>query len=211
MDGIIKTVSLVIATKNKGKVSEISHFLKDSDTKLFSLNDFDGLPDIIEDGSNFQENSIKKAKTSAEALKILTLADDSGLEVDFLGGNPGVYSARYSGENATDASNRVKLLSELAEVNDINRRSARFVCHLVLWDPQKGILFETDGICEGNIGFEEKGSGGFGYDCIFIPSGYDLTMAQLSEDVKNEISHRGKALKNFSDFLKKNNPDFSYK
>lgn len=208
MDGIIKMISLVIATKNKGKVREINHFLKDLSIKLFSLNDFDDLPDIIEDGKNFQENSIKKAEITAKALKKLSLADDSGLEVDFLGGSPGVYSSRYSGENATDASNRMKLLSELAEVKDISNRSARFVCHLVLWDPNKELLFETDGICEGKIGFEETGHGGFGYDCIFIPDGYNVTMAELSEDEKNKISHRGKALKNFSDFLQKTRLDF---
>ena len=201
-------ISLVIATKNKGKVREINHFLKDFDVRLFSLNDFNDLPDIIEDGKNFQDNSIKKAEVTANALKRLALADDSGLEVDFLGGKPGVYSSRYGGENATDKSNRMKLLSELAEVKDIRKRSARFVCHMVLWDPEAGLLFETDGICEGKIGFEEIGEGGFGYDCIFIPDGYDLTMAELSEDEKNKISHRGKALKNFSDFFKKNIQDF---
>jgi XTP/dITP diphosphohydrolase len=201
-------VSLVIATKNKGKVREINHFLKDFNIGLFSLNDFNNLPDIIEDGKNFRENSIKKAEITAKTLNKLSLADDSGLEVDFIGGGPGVYSARYSGENATDASNRTKLLSELAEVKDITKRSARFVCHLVLWDPREGLLFETDGICEGKIGFEETGHGGFGYDCIFIPDSYDVTMAELSEDEKNKISHRGKALKNLSDFLKKSTPDF---
>ncbi|MCX6347022.1 MAG: non-canonical purine NTP pyrophosphatase, partial [Actinobacteria bacterium] len=140
-------ISLVIATKNKGKVREINHFLKDLNIKLFSLIDFNDLPTIIEDGKNFKDNSIKKAKITAKALKKLSLADDSGLEVDFLGGSPGVYSSRYSGKNATDKSNRIKLLSELAEVKDISKRTARFVCHLVLWDPQKGLLFETDGIC----------------------------------------------------------------
>lgn len=201
-------ISLVIATKNKGKVKEINHFLKDLNIKLFSLNDFFDLPDIIEDGKNFKENSIKKAEITAKTLKKLSLADDSGLEVDFLGGKPGVYSSRYSGKNATDKSNRIKLLSELEEVNDISKRTARFVCHLVLWDPQKGLLFETDGICEGKISFKETGSGGFGYDCIFIPEGFDVTMAELSEEEKNKISHRGKALKNFSDFLQKNKLDF---
>jgi XTP/dITP diphosphohydrolase len=201
-------ISLVIATKNKGKIREINHFLKDLNIKLFSLNDFNDLPEIIEDGKNFKENSIKKAEITAKALKKLSLADDSGLEVDFLGGRPGVYSSRYSGKNATDKSNRIKLLAELAEVKNISKRTARFVCHLVLWDPKKGLLFETDGICEGKIGFKEIGSGGFGYDCIFIPNGFDVTMAELSEDAKNKISHRGKALKNFSDFLQKNKLDF---
>jgi XTP/dITP diphosphohydrolase len=204
-------IPLVIATKNNGKMKEINHFLKDLSIKLFSLNDFNDLPEIIEDGKNFKENSIKKAKITAESLKKLSLADDSGLEVDFLGGSPGVYSSRYSGENATDKSNRQKLLSELAVVKDISKRTARFICHLVLWDPQKGLLFETDGICEGKISFNETGSGGFGYDCIFIPNGFDVTMAELNEDTKNKISHRGKALKDFSDFLKKNNLDFSDK
>ncbi len=203
MDQIIKTVSLVIATKNKGKVSEINLFLKDFGVRLFSLNDFGGFPEIVEDGATFQENSLKKAQITAKTLKILSLSDDSGLEVDFLGGRPGVFSARYSGDNATDKSNRIKLLSEMADVDDIGKRSARFVCHLVLWDPEQGLLFETDGICEGHIGFEEKGHGGFGYDCIFIPAGYDKTMAELCEDEKNIISHRGKALKNFSNFLLK--------
>ena len=196
--------SIVIATKNEGKVREIRHYLKDSNIGLLSLNDFEKLPEIIEDGSSFRENSIKKARIVAHAFNKLALADDSGLEVDFLNSKPGVYSSRYSGENATDESNRKKLLSELSDIKILNKRSARFVCHLVLWDPQKGLLFETDGVCEGNIGFEEMGSGGFGYDCIFVPSGFDRTMAQLSENEKNEISHRGKALKNFVDFLKKN-------
>lgn len=196
--------SIIIATKNKGKVKEIWHFLKDLNINLLSLNDFENLPEIIEDGKNFKENSIKKAKITAETFQKLTLADDSGLEVDFLNGNPGVYSSRYSGENATDKSNRDKLLSELAEIKDLNERTARFVCHLVLWDPQRGLLFETDGFCEGWIGFEETGSGGFGYDCIFIPKGFNKTMAQLSKDEKNEISHRGKALKDFTGFINKN-------
>lgn len=196
--------SIIIATKNKGKVQEIWHFLKDLNINLLSLNDFENLSEIIEDGKNFKENSIKKAKITAETFHKLTLADDSGLEVDFLNGNPGVYSSRYSGEHATDKSNRDKLLSELAEIKDLNERTARFVCHLVLWDPQRGLLFETDGFCEGCIGFEETGNGGFGYDCIFIPKGFNKTMAQLSKDEKNEISHRGKALKDFTGFINKN-------
>ncbi|MCE5329516.1 XTP/dITP diphosphatase [bacterium] len=196
--------SIIIATKNKGKVKEIRHYLKDSGIKLLSLNDFEESPEIIEDGESFKENSIKKARIVAHAFNKPTLADDSGLEVDFLNGKPGVFSSRYSGENATDKSNRDKLLSELSDVKELSARSARFVCHLVLWDPQKDLLFETDGICEGDIGFEETGSGGFGYDCIFIPKGFNRTMAQLSEDEKNQISHRGKALKNFVSFLEKN-------
>jgi len=195
---------IIIATKNKGKVREIKHYLKNLDINLLSLNDFEEIPEVVEDGGSFRDNSLKKARIIAKALKKPALADDSGLEVDFLNGNPGVYSSRYSGECATDKSNRDKLLSELLNIKDLERRSARFVCHLVFWHPQKGLLFETDGVCEGNIGFEETGIGGFGYDCIFIPRGFDRTMAQLSEDEKNEISHRGKALKNFANFFKEN-------
>lgn len=197
-------ILIIIATKNKGKIIEIKHYLKDLNMQIFSLNDFENLPVIIEDGKNFKENSLKKAKITAETFQKLALADDSGLEVDFLKGAPGVYSSRYSGENATDKSNREKLLSELAGIKELNKRTARFVCHLVLWDPLEGPLFETDGICEGNIGFKEMGQGGFGYDSIFIPKGFNKTMAQLGKDEKNEISHRGKALKSFVEFINKN-------
>lgn len=204
-------ISLVIATKNEGKVREINHFLKDLGIKLYSLNDFNNPPEIVEDGRNFKENAIKKAEITAGILKKLTLADDSGLEVDFLMGSPGVFSSRYSGENATDESNRRKLIEELADIKDFSKRTARFVCHLVLWDPYKGLIFETDGICEGKIGFKEEGSGGFGYDSIFIPDEFSATMAELSEDEKNKISHRGKALNGFLEFLQKNDLNFQDK
>jgi XTP/dITP diphosphohydrolase len=200
----IRDNSIIIATNNEGKVSEIKYYLKDFNFKIYYLKDFKNVPEIVEDGKDFRENAIKKAKIISETFNKLSLADDSGLEVDFLGGKPGVFSARYSGIDATDKSNRVKLLSELSQVKDLKDRSARFVCHLVLWDPIKGLIFETDGVCEGNIGFKEVGDGGFGYDSIFIPKGFDKTMAQLSKDEKNEISHRGKALKNFVKFLLEN-------
>lgn len=200
----IRDNSIIIATNNEGKVSEIKYYLKDFNFKIYYLKDFKNVPEIVEDGKDFRENAIKKAKIISETFNKLSLADDSGLEVNFLGGKPGVFSARYSGIDATDKSNRVKLLSELSQAKDLKDRSARFVCHLVLWDPIKGLIFETDGVCEGNIGFKEVGDGGFGYDSIFIPKGFDKTMAQLSKDEKNEISHRGKALKNFVKFLLEN-------
>jgi len=118
-----------------------------------------------------------------------------------LGGRPGVKSSRYSGENATDKQNRDKLLKELDNAKKISERTARFLCSMVLWDPEKGFIFEARGTCEGSIGFEEKGSGGFGYDCIFIPSGYNKTMAQLDPEEKNRISHRGRALKALYEFI----------
>ena len=114
-----------------------------------------------------------------------------------------VKSSRYAGENATDEENRQKLLKELGNCNSLKDRTARFVCEMILWDPGKGLLKTSSGVCEGCIGFTEKGSGGFGYDCLFIPRGYDnKTMAELSQYEKNTISHRGKALKNLKNFLK---------
>ncbi|HAX18092.1 MAG TPA: non-canonical purine NTP pyrophosphatase [Actinobacteria bacterium] len=197
-------MEIVIATKNKGKVREISHFFKDTDISFKSLNDYPEIPEIIEDGNTFEENAIIKAKTTAEILDKTVIADDSGLQVDYLNGRPGVYSSRYSGINADDRSNRIKLLNELNKEKNTLKRTARFVCSMVLWDSREGLIFKTSGICEGTIGFEEKGEGGFGYDSIFIPSGFEKTMAQLTNDEKNRISHRGKALLNLSDFLKTN-------
>lgn len=194
-------MEIVIATKNKGKVKEIIHFFRNADIYFKSLNDFSDIPEIMENGSTFEENAVIKAEAIAEILNKSVIADDSGLQVDFLNGNPGVYSARYSGVNATDRSNRLKLLKELENAKTSDNRSARFVCSLVLWDSRKGLIFKTSGICEGTIGFEEKGEGGFGYDSIFIPEGFEKTMAQLTDDEKNSISHRGKALANLHDFL----------
>jgi len=196
-------IEIIIATKNEGKIREIKNYLKDLNVCLLSLNDFENVQEITEDGKSFRENSTKKARSVAQTFNKPALADDSGLEVDFLKGKPGVLSSRYGGENASDKSNREKLLRELSRAKNMTQRTARFVCHLILWHPQKGLLFETDGICEGSIGFKEIGSGGFGYDSIFIPKGFNKTMAQLSADEKNKISHRGKALKNFAEFFKK--------
>lgn len=198
-------MEIVIATKNKGKVKEINHFFKDTDISFKSLNDFFQIPEIIEDGSTFEENAIIKAKTTSGILKKPVIADDSGLQVDYLNGRPGVYSSRYSGIDATDKTNRLKLLKEMENAKDLRERTARFVCSLVLWDSSDGLVFKTSGICEGTIGFEEKGDGGFGYDSIFIPSGFEKTMAQLTDDEKNRISHRGKALLSLHNFLGRNN------
>jgi len=194
-------MEMIIATKNKGKVKEIKHFFKNLDITFKSLNDFMEIPEIIENGITFEENAIIKAKMIADFLNKSVIADDSGLEVDYLNGKPGIYSSRYSGDNATDESNRKKLLEALKDIKDPLKRTARFICSLVLWEPEKGLVFSTNGVCEGIIGFEEKGKGGFGYDSIFIPSGYKKTMAQLNGNEKNRISHRGKALSNLFDFF----------
>ncbi|MDZ7837395.1 MAG: non-canonical purine NTP pyrophosphatase [Actinomycetota bacterium] len=130
----------------------------------------------------------------------MVVADDSGLEVDALDGRPGIYSSRFAGIKATDEENRKKLLECLEGVGKEDR-GAQFVCSLVLWDPNKGLVFDTRGICRGKIGLTEKGEGGFGYDCLFIPEGYHKTMAELSADQKNRISHRGRALASFYRFI----------
>jgi len=195
-------MEIVIASKNTGKIKEIkSIYPAPANVKWLTFKDFKDFPDTNEEGSSFIENARIKARTISLYTGKITLADDSGLEVDFLEGRPGVRSSRYSGENSTDKQNRDKLLEEMKEVKEISRRTARFVCYMVLHDPEKGILFETRGICEGFIGFEEKGSGGFGYDCIFIPSGYNKTMAQLTQAEKNNISHRGEALRAMYEFI----------
>jgi XTP/dITP diphosphohydrolase len=197
-------LKITIATKNKGKIREIKNFFNDfKDIEWLTFKDFKNFPDIEEGSISFLENARIKAKNIAEFTGVITLADDSGLMVVALNGAPGVKSSRYSGPDATDKINRIKLLGELAKINSARERRARFVCRMVLWDPKKGLLHETSGICEGYIGFDEKGTNGFGYDCIFIPEGYKKTMAQLSQKEKNKISHRGKALQNLAGFLKK--------
>jgi len=196
-------VKIVIATKNKGKIKEIKSFFTNlPEVEWLTFEDFENFPDIDEGSISFIENATLKAKSISKFTNTVTLADDSGLVVDALCGGPGVKSSRYAGENATDEENRQKLLGELGKCNSLKDRTARFVCEMILWDPLKGLLKTSSGVCEGCIGFTEKGSGGFGYDCIFIPSGYDnKTMAELSQHEKNVISHRGKALKNLKNLL----------
>jgi non-canonical purine NTP pyrophosphatase (RdgB/HAM1 family) len=193
---------IVIASKNTGKIQEIKSFFNNlPKVQWLTFKDFKKFPDVKEKGKNFLENARLKARDISLCTEKITLADDSGLEVDFLAGRPGVKSSRYSGADATDKQNRDKLLEEMKNAEQISERKARFVCGMVLWDPVKGSIFETRGVCEGHIGFEEKGIGGFGYDCIFIPSEGNKTMAQLNQGEKNIISHRGKALKALYKFI----------
>jgi len=202
-------VQIVIATKNRGKILEITGFFGGLDNKegvsgkitWKNFQDFKDFPDVREGTESFLENAIKKARQIAGYTGIITLADDSGLEVDALGGEPGVISSVYAGPCASDEENRKKLLGRLKDINDMDRRIARFICKMVLWDPARGLLNTSDGVCEGRIGFAEMGEGGFGYDPIFIPAGYKKTMAQLSQQEKNMISHRGKALKKMMVFF----------
>ncbi|MBI1926997.1 XTP/dITP diphosphatase [Candidatus Poribacteria bacterium] len=186
-------MKLVLATRNRGKVRELDEMLRDRKAiELLSLADFPDAPDVIESGKTYQENAIQKATVIAQYTGCLTLADDSGLEVDALDGAPGVHSARYAGENASDADRIAKLLDALTDVPD-ERRTARFKCAIALADPS-GHTQVVVGVCEGRMIRAPRGSGGFGYDPVFVPSGYDQTFAELGEGVKNRISHRAQAL-----------------
>lgn len=193
---------IFVASKNKGKISEIRSYLAPLDYELFSLIDIPDIPDIEETGSTFEENALIKAKAVYNIVKIPVLADDSGLEVDLLGGRPGVYSARYSGEGAADEKNISKLLTELGG-SKFEERTARFKCIIALYDGINERLFE--GTCEGNIIHYPKGTDGFGYDPIFMPRGCSLTFAEMDSDSKNRISHRGLALESLVKFMKLEN------
>lgn len=193
---------LLIATKNKGKVREFEQLFVPLGYKVKSLLDIENAIDVVEDGKTFQENAIKKAETISKLLNIPTLADDSGLVVDALQGRPGVYSARYAGIGKDDKANLEKVLEELSGVPD-QKRNARFHCSLALAIPGKATIV-VDGTCEGVITKEPKGSEGFGYDPImYIPS-LEKTMAELSKEEKNKISHRSMALKKLKDQLQTN-------
>ena len=189
---------VVLATANKGKVREFSGLLEGVFGKVISLSDLDSPPEVIEDGITFRENALKKARMIAQYSGKLTLADDSGLEVEALDGHPGIYSARYSGEGATASTNIAKLLEELGTNNN---RNARFVCVLALVDPN-GEELVVEGFCEGEILDKPRGEGGFGYDPVFYLPDRKKTMAQVDPETKNRISHRAKACELLTQYLK---------
>jgi len=184
--------TLVLATKNRGKIREFSRALAGLGLHFLSLHDFPALGPIEENGSTFLENACKKAVVAARYSNLPALADDSGLEVDYLGGAPGVLSARFSGSEGDDAANNRKLLRLLAGVPYRDRR-ARFRCVLAIATPG-GSLVTAEGVLEGYIGLEPRGQGGFGYDPLFIVPEYNCTLAELDLETKNRISHRGRAL-----------------
>lgn len=184
-------MQLLIATRNPGKIREYEQLLDGCGYELISLSNYADL-DVEETGETFQDNARLKAQIYAQATGLLTLADDSGLEVEALGGAPGVYSARYAGPGASDAQRRKKLLDALSDV-PAEQRAARFRCVIALaWPDGRCEVFE--GVCPGVMAFEPKGSFGFGYDPIFYLPEYGKTMAELPEDFKNQISHRGRAM-----------------
>jgi XTP/dITP diphosphohydrolase len=192
--------SLLLGTRNPGKIHEIKLILGDAGLELSSLNEFPHVAIAAEDADAYAANAIAKAQFYARATGLAALADDSGLEVEALGGAPGVISARYAGEHATDADRRILLLSELAKTHSENRR-ARFVCAIAIASVDGEVLNLSEGICEGTITFAPRGESGFGYDPLFVPDGYEQTFAELSDEVKNRISHRARALLRVRDWL----------
>ncbi len=181
---------LVLATKNRGKVSEFQDLFQGFDFEIKSLNDFGPIPPVIEDGDTFEDNAVKKAQFTAKVLGLPAIADDSGLTVKALGGKPGVLSARYAGEGATDEANNIKLLKAM---KGIEQREAAFICVLAIAVPQGPALI-YEGTCEGLITQEVRGTQGFGYDPIFYYPPLNKTFAQMSGAEKNGVSHRGRAM-----------------
>jgi len=191
--------SVVIATRNQGKIAEFRELLRGLDVNVLSLTDFPGLPEVAETGATFQENALLKARAAAGATGLVAMADDSGLEVDYLKGAPGIYSSRYAGSDHDDAASIRKLLAALEEV-PANRRAARFRCVIAITTPDGG-EYLSEGVCEGRITREPRGAGGFGYDPVFLVPSLDQTFAELGDLVKNRISHRAQAMANAREIL----------
>ena len=197
---MLKSKEFIFATHNKGKIEEIRKILKPLGIKVLSGNDVN-LPDVEETGKTFEENAYIKALAAAKEKNIPCIADDSGLCVDAIGGRPGVYSARYAPDRDFDKG-MDKLLDEIAQTNS-NNRSAHFACVIVLAFPN-GTYRAFEGRVDGSIATKKTGSAGFGYDPIFIPTGYNRSFAEFTSDEKNKISHRGRALQKFVKYLSEN-------
>jgi XTP/dITP diphosphohydrolase len=201
-----KPTEILIATSNTGKVHEFVDLLQDLQIKLRSLKDFPTVVGVAETAATFAENAALKACGYALQTGLWTLADDSGLEVDALGGAPGVFSARYGGRRLSDREKCEKLLVEL-EKNENKSRRAQFVCVIAFSNPNGKILRAANGVCSGTIAVKPSGTRGFGFDSIFIPDNFNRTFAELPTEIKHEISHRGRAAREISrflqDFLKK--------
>jgi XTP/dITP diphosphohydrolase len=190
---------LVVATRNKGKIVEIKALLSGLVEQVACVADFSNFPETVEDGATFEENALKKAREAVACTGLPALADDSGLVVDALDGRPGVYSARFAGEGAGDTANNAKLLTELQEVDD-TRRGAAFVCVLAFVTPE-GTEKLFSGRVNGQILRAGQGTGGFGYDPVFLVDGFGRSMAELTLAEKNITSHRGRAFEAFRDYL----------
>ncbi len=198
-------MDIVLATRNKKKAEEIKKIIEEgtagtvSNINIFTLDGFPECQEVKEDGGTFEINAVKKAVYISGCTGMITIADDSGLEVDALNGAPGVLSARYAGEPADDRANLEKLLKEIKDIPH-DRKNARFVCCIAMAFPH-GDVKTFFGYVEGRIGIKPRGENGFGYDPIFYPEGYDRTFAEMSDNEKNAISHRGRALRELQKYL----------
>lgn len=188
----MKSSIIIFATKNKGKLDEIHEIFQDCDFEIISMEEAGIDIDIVEDGTTFEENAIKKAEEIMKKTGRIVLADDSGLEVDFLGKAPGVYSARFGGVDTPYTIKNKQIIDSLEGIEG-EGRSARFVCVIAAVFPD-GRTFTSRGIIEGLIDYEEKGNNGFGYDPIFYVPEYNMTTGEMTSELKNKISHRGQAL-----------------
>lgn len=182
---------IILSTKNRGKIKEINRLFEGSDVEFVGLDAFPDVPDVVEDGETFEENALKKAREVHQYTGMTALSEDSGLEVDALGGAPGVRSARFASQTASDRENVEKLIEELRDVPR-EKRTARFVSVFCLFNGGEPTFFE--GFVSGRIDQEPRGESGFGYDPLFIPDGYDNTFAELGSEIKNRISHRARAI-----------------
>ena len=189
-------LEILIATNNLGKVKEIKDILDSPEIKILTLKDFPHLPKIEEDGKTYQENAFKKARKISEYTGKICLADDSGLEIDYLKGKPGIYSSRWGKSDEERINKVLKLLENIP----INKRNAKFVCAAILFFPD-GKIYMVKEECKGSIEFMPKGEHGFGYDPIFLVTEYDKTFAELGDKIKNQISHRGKAMKRMMNII----------
>ena len=190
-------LEILIATNNLGKVKEIKDILNSPEIKILTMKDFPDLPRVEEDGKNYQENAFKKAGKISEYTGKICLADDSGLEIDYLKGEPGIYSSRWGNSDEERINKVLRLLKNVP----INKRNAKFICSAVLVFPN-GKRYMVKEECKGSITFKPKGTHGFGYDPIFLVPEYNKTFAELGDEVKNRISHRGKAMRKMAEIIK---------
>lgn len=197
----MKIDKIIFATGNKDKVKEIQQILADLDVEVITMKQAGICVDVEENGTTYEENALIKARAVAEYTDCVVMADDSGLEIDYLNNEPGIYSARYMGEDTSYRIKNANLIERLQGVSD-EERTARFVCAIAAVFPD-GREVTTRGIINGRIGYEEKGTNGFGYDPIFYVPEFGKTTAELSEEEKNQVSHRGNALRLMKEELKK--------
>lgn len=195
-----ETFELLVATHNAGKVRELGRLLADAPVRLRLLSEWPDIPEAVETGSTFAENAVIKALHYSERAGLLTLSDDSGLEVYALGGRPGVHSARYCGPRATYDERMARLLSELEAAG--GERGARFVSVIALANPSTGEVKTFEGVVEGSIARAPRGANGFGYDPVFVPDGHEKSFGELPDDIKHQISHRARALRQAAAYLR---------